>query len=84
MSDRLYILYDSRACGAQGTEDASVLEACEDDADARSACGDYGAMACYSYAHGPDSTLVDEKWEWDWWPPERSGRRRKRTRKAKQ
>jgi hypothetical protein len=81
MSERLYILYDSRACADQGTEDASVLEACEDDADAKSACGLYGAMACYSYAHGPGSTLIDERWEWDYWP--QAGIRRRRKRKAK-
>lgn len=81
MADRLFILYDSRACGAQGTEEASVLVACEDNKEARSYCGDYGAMACYSYAHGDSGTLIDEQWEWDWWPNERRQHHKKRPKK---
>lgn len=62
---RTWILYDSRACGAQGTEDASVLVVCGSEGEARSWCGQFGAMACYSYAKdGGD--LTDERWEWDW------------------
>jgi hypothetical protein len=75
VSERLYILYDSRACGAQGTEDASVLVACEDNKEARTYCGDYGAMACYSYAYDSDGSLIDERYEWDWWPSQKKAKR---------
>lgn len=61
---RTYLLFDSRACGAQGTEDASVLVACESNREAKSYKGDYGAMACYSY-RDDNGTLIDERWEWD-------------------
>lgn len=70
--ERTYILYDSRAC-AGDTEDASVLVACESDEEAHSYEGDYGAMACFSYAiketPGDDpNELVDERFEWNWYP----------------
>lgn len=66
---RQYILYDGRACGGQGTDNASVLEACDSDEEAQEAKGDYGQMACYSYRLEPDGkTLVDERWEWDYHP----------------
>jgi len=67
--NRKFILYDGRACADQGTEDASVLVACEDEAEAKNYKGEFGAMACYSYRL--DGTmLVNEQWEWDWFPPE--------------
>ena len=62
---RLYVLYDDRACGAQGTEDATVLVSCESEEEALSYRGDFGPMACYSYAIGPGDQLEDERWEWD-------------------
>lgn len=65
---RTYILYDSRACVAQGTGDASVFVACDSDEEARSYCGDYGVMACYSYDVDANNNLINEKWEWDWHP----------------
>jgi len=74
MSDRQFILYDGRACNGQGTDDASVLVYCEDSKDASSYKGEYGQMACYSYAldkttgkNEPDR-LVDERHEWDYYP----------------
>lgn len=77
MSDRLYILYDSRACGGD-TEDASVLTVCESDGEARNEHGGlWGAVACYSYAHDGNK-LVDERLEWNWFPKEE--KRRSKTR----
>ncbi len=64
---RTYILYDGRACGAAGTEDASVLVACDSNREAKSYKGDYGQMACYSYAVNGDQ-LSDERWGWDYLP----------------
>jgi len=63
--DRTYILYDSRAADGTGTEDASVLEVCNDDKEACEAKGDYGGMACYSY-YKEGNNLVDERFEWNW------------------
>lgn len=64
---RRFILYDSRACGAQGTGDASMFVVCRSNREAKSYKGDFGAMACYSYR--VDKThLIDEQWEWDWYP----------------
>lgn len=62
--NRMYILYDGRACGGQGTDDATVLVACSSDREARGYKGDYGQMACYSYAVNGQE-LSDERWEWD-------------------
>lgn len=62
---RVYILYDARACGGRGTNGAAVLEMCFTMAAAREAEGDYGTMACYSYAMN-GKPLEDEKWEWDY------------------
>ena len=72
MSDRKFILYDSRAAGGD-TDEASVLEACESNEEALESRGDYGGMSCYSYAlektpgDKPDQ-LVDEQLEWNWFP----------------
>jgi hypothetical protein len=62
---RLYILYDGRACADNGTEDASVLVACGSNGEAKSYCGEFGQMACYSYRED-NGTMVDERWEWDY------------------
>jgi hypothetical protein len=65
MKTRAWILYDERACNAQGTDEATVLVACDSETEAVSYKGEFGAMACYSYAvHG--KTLTDEQWEWDY------------------
>lgn len=64
-NDRKYILYDARACGDAGTDDASVLVACGSNKEAKSYRGDFGAMACYSYATD-GGELTDERWEWDY------------------
>jgi len=63
--ERTYILYDSRACGDQGTEDASVFDTADSNKEAKSLKGDYGAMACYS-CRKDGNQLVDERWEWDY------------------
>lgn len=63
---RLYILYDSRACGDQGTSEASVLVVCESNKEAKNYKGQWGAMACYSY-ESKDGELLDERWEWDFY-----------------
>lgn len=65
---RQYILYDDRAAApGMGTENASVLVACDDNEEALSYRGDYGGMACYSY-RVDGSNLVDERFEWNWFP----------------
>ena len=64
---RAYILYDSRAADGMGTDDASVLVACESNEEALSYRGEYGGMACYSYRED-GKNLVDEKFEWNWFP----------------
>lgn len=70
LSDRLWILYDGRAC-VGFTDDATVLVSCDDDEEARTYAGNYGDMACYSYrvekvqGKKPDE-LMDERWEWNW------------------
>lgn len=67
---RLWILYDSRACGGVGTDNAVVLVACDSNKEAQSYKGEYGSMACYSYKIEKRSNgkeyLVDEQWEWDY------------------
>ena len=63
--NRKYILYDSRACGAVGTDDAAVIVFCDSNKEAKSYKGQYGAMACYSYREN-ENMLDDEKWEWDY------------------
>ena len=64
---RTFILYDGRACGNQGTDDASVLVGCDSDEEAQSYKGDFGGMACYSYAIDKNNHLVDQQWEWDYY-----------------
>ncbi len=69
-------LYDWRACGNAGTDQASCLVSCDSDKETMTYSGGYGDVACYSY---DDETQV-ERWEWDWleWPTE-SGSIRRRT-----
>lgn len=64
---RLWILYDGRACASAGTDDASVLVACDSEEEAEGFKADYGQSACYSYAI-TDNEITDEKWEWDYHP----------------
>lgn len=64
---RVYILYDDRAADGLGTSDASVLVVCEDEQEAREYCGEFGAMACYSYREDGEN-LIDERHEWNWFP----------------
>lgn len=78
MSNRVYILYDSRACGGD-TDEATVLEVCEDLEEAKRACGDYGGMACFSYSKC-GKVLSDEQFEFNWWPPKRDEARAMRRR----
>jgi len=66
---KMWILYDGRACGNAGTDDASVLVACDSAKEADVYKGDYGSMACYSYDI-VDGKLVNRQWEWDWHPGE--------------
>ncbi len=44
---KLYILYDARAQGAQGTDDAQVFVSCVSMKEAKRWRGEFGAMACY-------------------------------------
>jgi len=64
---RVYILYDGRASDAMGTDEASVLVACESDEEALSYRGEYGGMSCYSYDED-GSNLINERFEWNWFP----------------
>ena len=62
--ERIYLLYDGRACGGVGTDDAICVEACgEQDACFESA-PHYDDCACYSF-HAEGRELSDERWEWD-------------------
>lgn len=66
---RMFILYDGRACGGRGTDDASVLVACDTEEEAKGYFGKYGDMACYSYAKSYKKSkrlLIGERWEWDY------------------
>jgi len=66
---RVYILYDGRACGGKGTDEAQVLVACGSAKEAASYKGQFGQMACYSYKRMfKPARLEDEKWEWDYQP----------------
>lgn len=73
MAKREYLIYDGRACASAGTDDAlcMVFSGSEKAARKDAASGSWGAVACYSYAterkDGAD-WLIDERWEWDWWP----------------
>ena len=72
---RLFILFDSRACGGLGTQTATALLTCSSDSDSRENCEDYGSVACYSYKVDKNNNVVDlicdkvclsdERWEWD-------------------
>jgi len=64
---RLYLIYDGRAAGGQGTEDAMVMVASgNSEEDARKDAKEHGDISsCYSYKDG--DKLTDEKWEWDWY-----------------
>lgn len=69
---RVYIIYDGRACGNQGTNNASILFAVGHD---RKEATDYmetdiyGQCALYSYRYGGHGTsLTDEQWEGDFVP----------------
>lgn len=65
MSGRKYILFDGRACGGVGTDDATVLVFCDTAEEAHSYKDDFGDAACYSYAVKDGNILYDERWEWD-------------------
>jgi hypothetical protein len=62
---RLYFLYDARACGGVGTDDATVLTCGESLEEVREDAKDYGGGAIYSYSNSADGSMRDEKWEED-------------------
>lgn len=69
MMSRMFIIYDGRACGGAGTDDAAVCDTATSDREARSRArsGDYGAsVACFSYRTDQPGIMDDERWEWDW------------------
>lgn len=67
MAKRFFILFDSRACGDAGTDDAAVLVACDGgDKEAQTYKGDFGDMAAYSYEVTKKNELINERWEWDY------------------
>jgi len=60
---KLWIVWDARACGGMGTEDAQVMVSCDSLEEARSYRGDYGTMAAiYSYDVNDRNELVNEEW----------------------
>jgi hypothetical protein len=67
VSNRLYILFDSRAATGDvaDLEGTAVLVVCESESQARSFAGEYGGMACWSYAKS-GKVLTDPQWEWNW------------------
>lgn len=71
---RKFILYDGRAAApGSDTDEATILEVCEDNEEALEARGTYGAMGCYSYEvkptpEGQPDELHDEQFEWNWFP----------------
>ncbi len=73
-TDRQYAVYDDRACGDQGTAEASMLVFSGTLEAAREDSKEYGACAVYSYATNDGKELTDERWEFDVFP--------KRSRKA--
>ena len=59
---KLFLVYDARACGNQGTQDAQVMVSCNSLKEARSYRGDFGTMAAiYSYDTN-DKELINEQW----------------------
>ena len=62
----MYILYDSRAARGD-TSEASVLVTCEDDEEAKSYKGAFGAMCCFSYNNDSEVELTDERFEWNYY-----------------
>jgi len=69
MSDeKLYILFDSRAWGSGGTDDAAVLCTAQSEAEALRDAKMFGASACYAYDKAGSKkkpTLKNETWMWD-------------------
>lgn len=64
MTERLWILYDERACSGD-TERAAVLSSSIDEREAKKDAKMFACpLACYSYRIDGDA-LVDEKWEWN-------------------
>jgi len=67
----MFVLWDARAAGGVGTnDDPSCLTASEDEKEVRdyAAEGHEGACSCYSYVKNAEDVMVDEQWEWDWFP----------------
>lgn len=66
MSEKLYVLYDERACGAQGTDDAVVLCTAYSIKEAEDDATMFGVTACYSYDVDEEGrTVLNEQWEFD-------------------
>lgn len=65
MEERLYILYEGRACANIGTDGATEVCVAHTEAEAKNDAKDMGyPVACYSYAID-GKNLDDERWEWD-------------------
>lgn len=67
---KIYCVYDGRACGGAGTDDALVMVCCNSLKEAQSYKGEYGTMtAVYSYDESIQNNgkrlLINEKWEED-------------------
>lgn len=68
MSKKKYILYDARAMGSQGTDDATVLCCADTVAEYKRDARDFGyELAIYQYdVRGKE--LVNEEWIDDYYP----------------
>lgn len=58
---KIFLVYDGRACGGIGTDNATVMVVCESLKEARNCQEDYGQCAIYEY-EDRNGTLVNEQW----------------------
>lgn len=70
---RVYLIfYDERGTPDGPSDRAWVLVSAEGDGEARDDIRDgaYGGVYCFSYRvkKGDPELLVDERFEWNWWP----------------
>lgn len=66
VTPRKYLLYDARACGDAGTDDAACLGIADSLKEARRDARDLG-YDCAIYSCAIDgNTLIDERWEEDY------------------
>jgi hypothetical protein len=63
---QVFILFDARAAGGVGTDNASVacVCVCDTESEARDDAKHRGSVACYQYDQ-KGKNLVNERWLWD-------------------